>query len=192
MMEGKTTMGNFFSLFKRKNDFKDEYEINVQLLLQYPALFDINKIHNNLKLFANDYFNKYPIKKKKYQGLNLALIKSAFSEQCIVKVVFVKNKIEFLSHEHKMFWMDSISELTGLSSKQISIHILDYDDERADFKRQEGQINALETFNKEMAKINNDMQETLAMMQKAREKSREESNLIDDILKKFNDDENKL
>lgn len=135
---------------KSTSEYRNNYEIKIELLVSYPEIFDSGKINVNLNNFFDDYFDRKPANEFAYNGMSMFFAKAFMTDSCKIKIIFEKEKIEFLDEIEVRTWKKKICDLTSVPTNSISIQYITFEDKWAEMDRKAKLIEKMEKLNSEL------------------------------------------
>ncbi|HHU81297.1 MAG TPA: hypothetical protein GXZ35_08265 [Acholeplasmataceae bacterium] len=169
-----------FDIFKKKksqeikpnvdNEYRNDYEIKVELLVSYPEIFDPDKIANNLNDFFNDFFSNNPANEYDYNGMNMLFAKALFNDSCVVKIIFDEDKIEYLDDDQIRVLKRKLCKMTSVPEDFISIKFMTFVEKLDEMDKKRKSIQNLEKLNAELKESNAKLEELMKDFEKSRNK----------------------
>lgn len=176
------------SLLKTENEYeyRNDYEVKVELLYAYPEIFDSDKINENLNKFFDDYFSTNSLNEYEYKGMWMSFSKAFMTDSCVVKIIFDEVKIEFLDELELKYFKKKINNLTGVPEDAISVIYMTADEKFLERDRKVKAIEAMKKFSSAMNETNAKAQELIKKLEREREERKRKwkfsmiySNIID-------------
>ena len=142
----------FFSGFFRKKEKKIDNHITVHVstLLQYPEIFDGDKIHDKFSKYFSDYFEKNKVLNSVYDGVELLFGPAAYGcgDRIKNKILFENFVDETIDKDKAILdWTNFMLLFFDNLTKNIKIYFKTMDEDLEDLNHQMDLLEKLEEIN---------------------------------------------